>query len=360
MARFLLAPLDWGLGHASRCIPLARLLTAAGHEVMLGVCEGTRQLLQAELPACRSLEIPAYNPVYPDSDRMIAAMARQLPSFLSVIRSESAVAKRLAAAEKIDVIISDNRYGFRAPGCLNLFLGHQLHIRMPEGAGAWSPIVNSLNRRLLKAFDQVLIPDFEGYALSGSLARTHSVHGIFIGPLSRFDPSADYRSRPNGRYLAILSGPEPQRSNFERILLDYFKRKQLNASLVRGTQSVAYTAASKNIHIYDLLGAAELADLVRSHQHIICRSGYSSIMDLLAMGRTATLVPTPGQTEQEYLADYHSQNGLFTSCRQDAFQMESGIRTLEDPEALVQLRGEMQHTNAADRIEQLLTTAPSG
>jgi UDP-N-acetylglucosamine:LPS N-acetylglucosamine transferase len=60
----------------------------------------------------------------------------------------------------------------------------------------------------------------------------------------------------------------------------------------------------KNLTIWPNPTSEELSSALRGAQTVVCRSGYSSLLDLAALGKSAILVPTPGQPEQMQLASY--------------------------------------------------------
>ena len=122
--------------------------------------------------------------------------------------------------------------------------------------------------------------------------------------------------------LVLLSGPEPQRTSFEQLIIQQLNPLPLTSVLVRGTPGEGPETESKgNLHIFSHLLGEQLLQLMIRAKIVVCRSGYSTIMDLVTVGKKAILVPTPGQTEQEYLANYLLKKKIYFSMAQDQFDI---------------------------------------
>jgi hypothetical protein len=341
--RNLLCILDWGLGHASRSLALAVALEAAGETTFLASCGRAKKFLEAERPGIKVYELPAYNVTYPTRS-MPLNVALQFPRWISTIWHERRCMGRLINELGIDRIISDNRFGCYDPQVPSVFLTHQLH-----------PIthntpVSFIYRRYLQRFNEFWVPDYAepGQRVSGRLSDTSGYKTVyFIGPLSRLTfvdqrkrgVSADPTDRssplakpdvpPGLRLLALLSGPEPMRTQLENLILSQLKEIPGPHILVRGLPGGAPPPTDplpENIIVYDFADAALLAHLLPAAQHIICRSGYSSLMDVYAItkGEKLILIPTPGQTEQVYLAQREAQRiGSKAVLKQDKLNLKA-------------------------------------
>jgi len=301
--RILVTPMDWGLGHASRCVPLIRELIHQGAEVFLASSGPGLDLLKQYFPQLPSENLPAYNIRYP-FENMIWNLAQQMPRISNTIWSEHKSIKYLVQRYRIECIISDNRFGCYTAQTHNIFITHQLSIQTPK---LWNTlpihsIVNRFNRYFIEQFDECWVPDIPGPDnLSGALSSARidiPVH--FIGWLS----SLKFQDQPN-RYLctAVLSGPEPQRSRLEAILRPQLQSLEAPTLLVRGIldQNTQVEKKEQLTIVPYLLGEA-LNTAMAASDLIIARSGYSTLMDLAILGKKALLIPTPGQTEQVYLA----------------------------------------------------------
>jgi uncharacterized protein (TIGR00661 family) len=327
MKRVLIAPLDWGFGHATRCIPIIAELLNSGVEVMLAGSGPSLALLKSEFPELASFEIPGYNPEYPRGGSMVLKMVTQLPKFFSTIEAEHTVVEKIIREQHIDVIISDNRYGCWSGQIPSVFITHQSNIMMPKRFGWAGGYIRRLNVKHMKKFTRCWIPDFPGeHNLAGELISfgriTDSLNVEFIGPISRFRASGNSLLRYD--ILAICSGPEPQRTLLEELLRKQLKTSGLRYFLVRG--SVSTTAA--DLHSANFLTSGDLQSLIESSAVVVARSGYSTIMDLAALGKKAIFIPTPGQTEQEYLAKRLSERRIAFSMKQNKFNFDVAWKEL--------------------------------
>lgn len=323
----LVAPLNWGLGHASRCVPIIQELLAQGAEVILGAEEHPLAFLQAEFPTLKHVSIPGYQITYPKNGNMGFHMLQRLPKIITGIRRENQFLKQIIHKFNIDGVISDNRYGLHSTQVPTVFITHQLTIKAPFGETA----INRLNNSFLSKFNHIWVPDLKGSPnLSGTLSHNSDFlsNTTFIGPLSRFrTPQSD--ALKNIDVLAIISGPEPQRTQFENLLLAQFEDSPLTTALVLGKTINIEQKQKKNMAIYSHLPTEALFQLIHSSNMIISRSGYSTLMDLAYLQKPAVLVPTPGQTEQEYLAKYHLSQNHFYSVKQAKFDLNKALEESE-------------------------------
>ena len=332
----LIAPLNWGLGHATRCMPIIDALLERGITPVLASDGRALDLLRAEYPQLNCLELPAYNVTY-GSDKMIRAMAGQLPKIVLAIQQERQAIKKIVAAHKINIIISDNRYGVHHRTTRNIFITHQLNIKIPFAPLGF--LVNKINHYYIRRFHTCWVPDYpQSPRLAGTLSDNPGLPSVqYLGPLSRMkklDVATQYQ------VVAVLSGPEPQRSRLEEIILKQLEESDFKAVLVRGItdDKKVLKSDNKNILIHNYLTATALNQAIVASEIVVCRSGYSSIMDLIKLDKKAILIPTPGQTEQEYLAQYLSQKGIsdtafggvFTIQKQGQFNLKKAIFELQN------------------------------
>lgn len=334
LKKILVAPLDWGLGHATRCIPLIRFLMQEGHEVVLGVCPGTDAVLNHEFPTLKTIELPAYRIHYSAySWGFGLKLLLQLPRLIQVIRAEHKALQQAVANEGITHVISDNRYGLWHSSITTSIICHQTHLQWP--VMKWlEPMLNAWHYRFLNRFHACFIPDTPEHHYAGELSRP--MNGLkrftYIGPLSRFTPIHPTENMPD--VLIVLSGPEPQRTLLETNLLNQFASSKLKGVLVRGTASAKpLVNTSKHLQLIDLAQSETLQHLMASAKVVVCRSGYSTLMDLAVLNKKALLIPTPGQTEQEYLANWWSEMGFGLAVEQSNLKLEENIaRVMALPE----------------------------
>ncbi|MCB0396142.1 MAG: glycosyltransferase [Flavobacteriales bacterium] len=306
--RILVAPLDWGLGHATRCIPVIRKLIEAGREVFIGGASSSLSLLQEVFPQLHGLELPSYDVRYPENGNfMAAAMLKQSPRLWRTIREEHRVLNDYVDMHRLDAVISDNRYGLWSQRIPSVFISHQLHVQAP----AFEGLIYQMQQHWIRRFTYCWVPDAAGEEnLSGRLSHGQPLpsHVRYVGLLSRFTlPETTPTADPN-KCLVILSGPEPQRSQLEEELVSRLPDLNMKVTIIRGRTGTA-PASSESITWFDHLADEPFRDQIMGAGVIICRSGYSTLMDLRILGRTAILIPTPGQTEQEYLAEYAAGSG---------------------------------------------------
>ena len=313
--------------------------------------------LKQEFPELRTVVIPGYEVTYDKKGSSLKLFYESL-HFFNFIKKEHDFLDEIIKTYDIQLIVSDNRYGLWNKKVKSIIITHQLYIKAPLG----EKMAHKKIEKLLSNFDECWIPDTSGEPnLSGDLSHLKPFKHPhkFIGPLSRFSKnqfvtSSIFEERKNVsrsneefKYdiIAILSGPEPQRTIFEKLVLEQLSKNKLKAVIVRGLPSLKVTATSdmtlstscesksiekstrtpEKIKIFNHLGTQEILNYIQKSKIVICRAGYSSIMDLAALGKQAILVPTPGQTEQEYLAEYHHKKGNFISQKQNKFDLEKAL-----------------------------------
>ena len=325
--KILVAPLNWGLGHASRCVPLIRHLQEEGHEVILGGDGESLTLLRKHFPKLRYTYLAPLNLRYSAGKHQVWAMLKALPQLFFWSLKDHAMLKALLREEPIDQVISDNRFGLyhnrksiidnRNTECI--YMTHQLHIMLPKGLRWAEGIASRMHARIYARYNKVWVPDYEEIekSLAGELSHStfniqHSTLIEYIGPLSRFQkqsPITNHQS-PIFDVVAVLSGLEPQRTLLEQKIIARYSNTEERVLIVQGLMHRPNTRIKRgNTTIVPSMTDAELVPAMLGANHIIARSGYSTIMDLDALGlmQKAELIPTPGQPEQEYLATLHNK-----------------------------------------------------
>lgn len=311
--RIIVAPLHWGLGHATRCIPIINALKK-NNTVAIASDGESLKLLRKEFPSLNSFELPSYNIRY-TFDSMMANMIVQGPGSLSTILKENKRAKEIAKKWKADVLISDNRFGFRTDQTENIYITHQLNI--PANNPMISNIASRIHHRIINKFDQCWVPDYKGSKnLAGKLSQVNlKTPTTYLGPLSRMVMETIPIQYD---FTAVLSGPEPQRTKLESFIVEVFSNYPTHRfCLVRGTdQPNKHKTKATNTETFDLLTTKDLNRILNASSQTICRAGYTSIMDLIQLAKPSILIPTPGQYEQEYLAQTLEGRYNFLVCNQ--------------------------------------------
>ncbi|MBI1344349.1 MAG: glycosyl transferase family 28 [Terrimonas sp.] len=324
----LVAPLDWGLGHTTRCIPIIKELCQKGCRVIVAGTQTQVVLLKSEFPGLQFIDLPGYNIKYgSNGSKTILALIRQIPAIKRAIRQENDWLKKIVIEEKLDAVISDNRFGLHHPAIPSVFLTHQLSIQTPFGQ-AIAPFIRAMNYRHIEKFSACWIPDFPGqHNLAGKLSHPKKMPGCpthYVGPLSRFTSSLNQEEK--NRLLILLSGPEPQRSIFEKIIIESLSHHRGSATVVRGVPgSPTLIPSTGNLTFYNHLPTPELKTEIEKAAWIISRSGYSTIMDLSILQKKSILVPTPGQSEQVYLAKYLFAKKFAFTTAQNGFSIEKSL-----------------------------------
>ncbi len=324
--RILVCPLDWGLGHATRCIPVIRELEKQGAEVIIAADKLPLKLLKIEFPNNSFISFPGYDITYPDNGNMVFHMLKNLSKITSGIWKEHKLLKEILVKNQIDAVISDNRFGLWNENVPCVFITHQLMIKCPQNLQFLESFIFRFNQFFIKKFDNCWVPDSsDGDNLSGDLSHKypHLKNTYFVGPLSRFNSRKQNQKETAYDLLIILSGPEPQRTIFENLILHQLAETTIRILMVRGIpEAPEDLATSKNIVIKSHLNSEEMEKAISSSELILCRPGYSSIMDLVTLGKKAAFVPTPGQTEQNYLARYYELKKCYYQQSQETFNLK--------------------------------------
>ena len=349
--KLLVAPLDWGLGHATRCIPLIRHLIRLNCSVFLAGEGRVKSLLEAEFPDLPFLPLRGYDIRYANNRWTLPmVLFAQIPKILSLIKYENQRVAALVKEHGFDGIISDNRYGLYHESLPTVFITHQLRIQTGLGRAA-DNLVQALNYRYINRFSECWVPDLEHRpSLAGDLAHVAKRPKVplhYLGPLSRFSPghqeatntlvASDFAGTslmPSGlrpgtkfsRLLVLLSGPEPQRTLLENQLLQQLEARKEPVVLVRGLPGATETRKTHpHITVFNHLPADRLEDEMKKADIVVARCGYSTIMDLAVLKKKSILIPTPGQTEQEYLAKHLMKNNFALCIPQEKFKLNNAL-----------------------------------
>lgn len=328
----LICPLNWGLGHATRCAPIIKKFLEKDFNVIIAAEKRPLHFFSEEFPDIKNIIFPGFDVKYSKSNTLIWKMLFNTPVFIFSIIKEHKTLKKIIKKYNIDIVVSDNRYGLWNKNVFSIFMTHQIIVKCPKFFKFLEYIFYKFNKFNISKYNECWIPDYKNNDnnLSGDLSHKYKLkeNCYFIGPLSRFNsfkkniPKTDIKKKYD--ILAILSGPEPQRTIFQEKIISQLKTTNLKAVIVKGiTEKQTLNVTIKNIKIFSHLNTNDLLKYIGLSRTIICRSGYSSIMDMACIGRKAVFIPTPGQTEQEYLAKYLSEKKLFY------FQLQKKLNILQ-------------------------------
>ena len=332
----LVAPLNWGLGHATRCVPIIRALIIEGYNPILASDGVALEMLRKEFPDLQTLELPSYQIEYAKNGKNFKwKMIKNSPKMILAILEEKKIIKSWISEFNIIGIISDNRLGVRSKRIPSVFITHQLNVL--TGSTTW--ITSKLHQNIIKKFTECWVPDFKQKPnLTGKLGhiKNNNLNLKYIGPLSRLE----YKPlKSKYDLMVILSGPEPQRTILQKKLEIEVQKFNGNVIFIKGIIEKEQTIyQTKNVTFYNFMNSNEIETAFNESKIVLCRSGYTTIMDLAKLGKKAFFIPTPGQFEQEYLAVKLKRNGLYASATQDNFSIENlleidlyrGIQTPEN------------------------------
>lgn len=326
----LVSPLDWGLGHASRLIPIIVQFIKDGHSVIIAGSGRSSDLLRETFPGLKFIYLPSYAVKIGSGKFSYFRLLFRLPDMIRSVFLEHRMLRRIVNDEAVEIVISDNRYGLFSGNAYSVFITHQVSPVLPAFFRWLEYPLYLIIRSLIKRFDQCWIPDFPSpdMSLSGSLSHRFKLpsKAVYIGILSRFS-HLNIPEKPKGDpydVAVILSGPEPQISIFENILCSQLIHLNKSAILLRGMRNnpipfrESMPVGVRHVTHLEMTGFSQV---IKNAGLVLSRSGYTGIMDFITLGIPAVLVPTPGQSEQEYLAEWLSKKGWFTCVKQDELNL---------------------------------------
>ncbi|OQX98680.1 MAG: hypothetical protein B6I24_04675 [Bacteroidetes bacterium 4572_128] len=388
--KVLICPLDWGLGHASRCVPIIYELLNQKFKIIIAADNLPLEFLKKEFKNVEFVKFPSFYKIsYSKKVPFSIKLFFQIPKIILGIYKEHIFLKKIIKKFNINIVISDNRFGLFNKNIFTIFITHQILIKMPFYLKFLEFPIYFLNKYIIEKYNLLWIPDNEKSPFfSGDLSHKNKLpkNAKFIGILSRFSinqKNADifkkkffvkkcryfqkkisYKKTPYfqknffykknadifkkkfffkkipyfqkkifqkskiKKILIILSGIEPQRTLLENILVENFKHSVYEIRLIRGKPNEKKFFKRYNILFFSHLKSDKMKKMIKSSDLIICRSGYSSVMDLLILKKKAILIPTPGQTEQEYLSEFLKSKKLFYSVLQNNFNFEKDSKRI--------------------------------
>ncbi|TXD49689.1 glycosyltransferase [Polaribacter sp. IC073] len=330
--KIIVAPLNWGLGHATRCVPIINALIKENYTPVIASDGNALKFLKHEFSDLETLVLPSYHIKY--GKNLKRNLFLQLPTILKAIKEEERVIAFFVAKNRDVVgVISDNRFGVRSSKIPSVYITHQLNVL----SGFTTYLTSSIHQKIINKFDTCWIPDNSSSNFSGKLSISNrKLNQKFIGVLSRFKKE---ELEQKIAVLVIISGPEPNRTFLEEKLIAAFKNDKRKVVFVLGRIEEAQKEwTNNNCTFYNFLLSEELEKKINSSEVIVCRSGYSSILDVATLGKKVFFIPTKNQPEQEYLANYLQKKHIapfskiedFTSEKLKEVERYAGFKSIKN------------------------------
>ena len=323
--------MGWGLGHATRCIPIIQSLMKDNHVILASNGISTI-LLKQEFPSLQYIDYPDYAVKYPRYRMILLPLIIfQLPGIILKLINEYLQTQIIVNDENIDLIISDSRYGVYSKGVPTYFITHQLRFQLSgifktiEILGEW------FNIFMFRRYEKIIIPDIQSdQNLTGDLTHTGKISNHpKLHYLGVFCSVSEMSIKQDIDYLFSVSGPEIQRTLFEEIILDQISNIPGKKVVVLGKPDDKQVYENiENTEIYSHVNREKQNELLNRAKFVVCRSGYTTVMELIALKKSALMIPTPGQTEQEYLARYYQSTGIFHIAMQDGLDLVSELNKI--------------------------------
>jgi hypothetical protein len=336
MAHVLVSPLNWGLGHATRDIPIIKNLLDHHHDVTVAACGNALSVLEKEFPGCRFIDFPDYPVPYSASRFFLPKFVAFFPLMLKAVSDERKKLDLILAKSRYDLIISDNRLGVFSSKIPSVFITHQLHYHLPMIFWPVELLAVAMNGYLHGKFRHIIVPDNPpgSTALAGKLSRPgmdETKKRVYYSGILTSTHKREIAQDLD--YLVMISGPEPQRTQLEKILLPQVSRIEGNSVILLGSpNNHNVPVQSAHCRVITYASTREKEDLMNRAKFIICRSGYTSMMEIAELAKQhALFIPTPGQTEQEYLSWYYEKKGWFHSVSQYRLDLPEDIRLAQQP-----------------------------
>jgi len=349
--RIIYAVCSWGLGHATRSLPVIRKLKEEDNDLTIISNGRSLDLLKKEIgDIAKYYDIPDYPMLLSENSRQF--MAKSViywPSFIARMESGLQALNKILKKRKYDRIISDARYDMYSRKIPSFFITHQIRIMNPLRISIFERGSETFNLFFFKRFCGVIVPDFEKDDLSGELS--HNLNKIdekklhYVGVLSDFKKK---KKKKDIDYMISISGPEPQRTILEKKIITKIKDLSGKIIITLGKTESIRKFSKKNIETYSFLSKEKREDFLNRTKLVISRSGYSTILDLGVIGTKALMIPTPGQVEQEYLGKYHNKKGTFYSVNQE------NINLLKDIENAKKTTGITRKCDVDKSVEKII------
>ncbi len=343
----LFAALDWGLGHATRCIPLIDALIELGHTPILASSGHALQFWKNYYPSLQFVTLSSLDVRY-NGTAWWSALLQSPFMIRRLMVDDKKLLKQYLKNNTVDFIVSDNRYGCTYPGIKAVLLSNQLDLLPPQNwsglpALSWKIIWRSAFRGFAAPFQELWLPEFEDETLQLSKAMLYNPTKKpvrYIGLVTRL--AVETPTYIKKGTLLLLSGPEPQRTELERLLLAQTHLFPPPLTLVRGNNTAKNLAPNEKVNILpEITDPKELTQLIKQHKYVVCRPGHSTLSDLYYCGAHFGVISTPGQPEQEYLAQRITSMGIAPNQEQKNINV---TRLIADIDKFTGFKGKNQRS----------------
>jgi len=325
--KILFGVCSWGLGHATRDLPLIREMIKRGHKLTIVGRGRSLIFLEKELKEnCSYLDIPDYSSPYSKRDLFVAKFVTYCPIYINEIVEEHTRIKKIIKRGGYERIISDNRFGIYDKYIPSFFISHQLRFIVPGRIKPLERATERFNYFFKRKFCKFLVPDYSQNSLSGDLS--HNLKYFKEDKIEYLGPLSDFKKRETEEdidYFISLSGPEPQRTLLEKKILRQVSSLTGKIIITLGKPEVYKEEMKGNIRIFTFLDRKRQEEIMNRSRLVITRPGYTTLMELALLRKKALLIPTPGQTEQIYLAKYHKEKGNFYSISQNKLNLSRDV-----------------------------------
>jgi len=323
---------SWGLGHAVRDLPLIKRMIQEGHKVSIVGTGRSLEFLRKELSkSCLFYDVPDYSPVYSEKAFSVAKFVGKLPIYLKEVAREHKKVKQLVDQTGFERIISDSRFGMYHPDVPSFLIFHQLRFIAPGRIRIFEKATEGFNYLSTDDFEKILVPDLEEESVSLSGDLSHNLHYFnnkkrnkieYLGILCDFKK----RNLPQDiDYFVSISGPEPQRTILEKKILPQLSSLKGKVVVALGKPEENKDISYQNVRLFSYLDRKKQEEMMNRSRLVITRSGYTTLMELATLGKKALLIPTSGQTEQIYLAEYHFKKGNFYMVPQEKINLVKDV-----------------------------------
>ncbi len=341
---------SWGLGHATRGLPVIRRLIKDGHEVIVYTSGRSLELLKSELGSgARYIASVPYPSPYSDKIGFAWRFIKTAPKIIELIKEETKDIAKIVDENKIDLIISDSRFGSYSKSVPSYLVFHQLRFIAPLRLMPAEMLTEYYNHNLQNKFEKIIVPDYGDNSLSGDLShnlRYFKKENVeYIGILSDFEK---IETTEDIEYLFSISGPEPTRTALEKALLSQINLLKGKIAVSLGKPGKFTEEVRGNAVIYSFLEKKRRDELMNRAKMVVSRSGYTTVMDVAEIDKKAFFIPTPGQTEQVYLAKHLEKAGYFHSVKQGKLKLD------EDTQEALKYKGFIPPWKTAESVERFL------